>query len=109
MAIEVKVSKVEVGGKRLLRVDRVRALTRDKLPGEYVEGRRVVYMEGDSLVLRADFLSADRVLRPGDILGSEGLSWWMKNLRDCGDRLHVINAAIRRERTPWKGVLRIEV
>lgn len=109
MAIEIVFKKfLGEKGERLVLVTKVKALTREKLPREYLDGGTQLYQEGNYLVVVGDRYAKNfnGILGVGDIMDIGEANWWVRRIKRCGDTLHAIN---RERERKWEGNIKIEI
>lgn len=111
MAIEIVFKKIISGkGEELVQVAKVKALPKEKLPKEYLDGDEHLYQEGNYLVVVGDRYQKNfrGIFGKGDVMDIRAANIWMKRLQRCGDALHVVNDNKKRVQE-WHGNIHIKI
>ena len=107
MSIEIKCTKVIEAGRCKIRIDKIKALSLNRLPDEYLRGLHC-YMN-TTPVFKKNYLMVDyadkspiKELAEGDIVEVDYFYKTLKLIRKCGKRLMKINKKIRKRSKSWK-------
>jgi hypothetical protein len=84
---------------------KVRALKREEVPPEYVEGDYWCYLSEDGNAIFGE----DFTLTVGTVISEEVFQRILGDLRECGNRLREINRSRRELAEVWKGTETFEI